>query len=534
LNSAFFERVSADTSDTSIDSEFLLQQGSISMGPYQQCALTSTRGLQCKGYGPGGRIGDGTEIDRASFVDVVGLTSDVRSVSAGAGSTCAVTIAGGAKCWGNGVGGGVPNNYSLIPVDVPGATTGVQSVEVGESGTTCFLMTAGTVKCMGDNRWGTLGDGTQVGSETLVDVVGLGGPVASINSASETTCAVMKSGVLKCWGYVGFGKAGDGTWDGGNSDAPFWAAPTAIPGMTSIASVAGTYKTICAVNTDGGVKCWGNSERGTLGNGQNWGSNTPVQVTGLTSGVIALTGGTEHYCALLDTNEVKCWGRNTEGQLGLGGASGPVNVPTSVVGLSGTITAIAAGPYSTCALNSIGELRCWGSVPTLINGFTGVLTPVRTISPDANTMMHGWYPASFSPTYNFPLNVGLRLTTSESGYVTKVLFAKDPNNTGPHTGTVWDASGNVLAQKAYTNETPNGWQEVVFDTPVRITAGDTFTVGFSLDNHIFANRPDFPRQSSGPLTLSGQGGRYQYLWHSYILLFQIKRELISPTLLDNL
>ena len=194
LNSAFFDRVSADTSDTSIDSEFLLQQGSISSGPYQQCALTSTRGLQCKGYGSGGRIGDGTEIDRASFVDVVGLTSDVRSVSAGAGSTCAVTIAGRAKCWGSGVGGGVPNNYSLIPVDVPGATTGVQSVEVGESGTTCFLMTAGTVKCMGDNRWGTLGDGTQVGSETLVDVVGLGGPVASINSASETTCAVMKSG----------------------------------------------------------------------------------------------------------------------------------------------------------------------------------------------------------------------------------------------------------------------------------------------------------------------------------------------------
>lgn len=518
LNSGFFNRASADTSDTSLDSEYLLQQGSISSGPYQRCAITAARGVQCMGYGPGGRIGDGTEIDRSSFVDVVGLTSEVRSISAGASSTCAVTIAGGAKCWGNGVGGGVPNNYSLIPVDVPGATTGVQSVEVGESGATCFLMTAGTVKCMGDNRWGTLGDGTQNGSNTLVDVVGLDGTVASINSASETTCAVMKSGVLKCWGYVGFGKAGDGTWDGGNPNAPFWAAPTPIPGMTSIASVAGTYKTICAASTSGGVKCWGSSERGTLGNSQNWGSNTPVQVTGLTSGVIALTGGNEHYCALLDTNDVKCWGRNSEGQLGIGSAGGPANIPTSVVGLTGTITAITAGPNSTCALNAIGELRCWGSLPTqtstatptLINGFNGVRTNVRTITPGAHSMLQGWYPSSFSSTYNASLTLGLRLTTSESGYVTKVIFAKDLANTGPHTGTVWGAGGNVLAQKAFINETPEGWQEVIFDTPVRITAGDTFTVGFSLDNHIFASSAEFPRRFSGPLTLVGQGGYYNY------------------------
>jgi len=134
----------------------------------------------------------------------------------------------------------------------------------------------------------------------------------------------------------------------------------------------------------------------------------------------------------------------------------------------------------------------------------------RTITPGAYTMLHDWYPTSFSPTYNNPLTLGLRLSTSESGYVTKVLFAKDVNNTGPHTGTVWDASGNVLAQKAFTNETAEGWQEVTLDPPARITAGETFTVGFSLDNHIFASRPDFPRKSNGPLTLSDAGGYYNY------------------------
>ncbi|MEY3619044.1 MAG: hypothetical protein RL726_1742 [Actinomycetota bacterium] len=146
-----------------------------------------------------------------------------------------------------------------------------------------------------------------------------------------------------------------------------------------------------------------------------------------------------------------------------------------------------------------------------MNGFltSASATATRDITPGAWTMLHDWYPTNFSPTYNMSVNLGLRLSTSESGYVTKVLFVKDANNTGPHTGTVWDASGNVLAQKAFTNETTDGWQEITFDTPVRILAGETFTVGYSLDNHIFA-MGSFPRQTSGPLTRLGSGGFYRY------------------------
>ena len=141
---------------------------------------------------------------------------------------------------------------------------------------------------------------------------------------------------------------------------------------------------------------------------------------------------------------------------------------------------------------------------------TGVsATATRNITPGAYTMLHDWYPTNFSPTYNFPLTLGMRLTTNENGYVTKVLFAKSPDNTGPHTGTVWDSAGNVLAQKAFTNETTDGWQEVTFDLPVRILAGETFTVGFSLDNHVFAVE-SFPRQTSGSLSLVGSGGYYNY------------------------
>jgi hypothetical protein len=166
-------------------------------------------------------------------------------------------------------------------------------------------------------------------------------------------------------------------------------------------------------------------------------------------------------------------------------------------------------------------------------------TQTRVITPGAWTMMHDWYPSAFSPTYNNPLTLGLRLTTSEDGYVTKVLFAKSPDNTGSHTATVWGASGQVLGQQLFTNETADGWQEVTLASPVRILAGETFTVGFSLDNHVFSSQSDWPRRTSGPLSVIGYGF-YNYssdvsafpngtTWTNYGIDLEFMSDVSSPT-----
>ena len=90
-------------------------------GSDNTCALISGGGVSCWGHNGVGQLGDGSNTDRMVPVRVVGLTSGVTVIAVGLDHTCALTRAGGAKCWGQNIGGDLGNGSmteSNIPVNV--------------------------------------------------------------------------------------------------------------------------------------------------------------------------------------------------------------------------------------------------------------------------------------------------------------------------------------------------------------------------------------------------------------------------------
>lgn len=134
------------------------------------------------------------------------------------------------------------------------------------------------------------------------------------------------------------------------------AAPVRADSVVPTAISGGVFHT-CALMNDETVRCWGDNSNGQLGDGTTTNRSSPINVNGL-SGVKKVSSGDYHTCVLLNNGTVMCWGKNTEGQLGDVTYTSRTS-PVSVIGLS-SVTAISAGHLHTCALLADGTVYCWG------------------------------------------------------------------------------------------------------------------------------------------------------------------------------
>lgn len=320
----------------------------VGAGNGRTCVRTGGNDVRCWGEF---LVGDGTDAGRWVPVDVVGLAAGATDLDVGYQHACAVTTAGGAVCWGvnlHGQLGDGTTTVRLSPVAVSGLSSGVATVAAAWQHS-CAVMTTGDVKCWGDNHAGQLGDGTTDDATVPVDVVGLGTPVASVAGTFSRTCALTTAGGVKCWGDL----------PGGGSSS----TPVDVAGLTTgITALAVADSHICVLTSAGGVKCLGQNSFGQLGDGTVDDSpTTPVDVLGLTSGVIAIDATYSHSCAVLATGAVRCWGRNDRGQIGDGTVFGPDRpTPVDVIGADG-MTRVATGLGHTCAIAADGAVKCWGS-----------------------------------------------------------------------------------------------------------------------------------------------------------------------------
>ena len=246
---------------------------SLAAGAYHTCALLKGGTVQCWGYNAEGQLGDGNLKTSSKPVDVVGLKG-VRAIASGGVTSCAVMSTGTVKCWGNG--------YKSTPVTVAGIG-GVVAISAGYY-YECAVLAAGTVKCWGSNDFGQLGNGTFKSSARPATVVGLNG-VTAIAAGEDHACALLRAGTVSCWGYDQWGQIGarpnvTPITDCGDG-SPCHPLPVAVNDLGGVATIAAGFKHTCAQMKAGGVRCWGYNGEGELGNRDRNSSYTPVAVTGL-------------------------------------------------------------------------------------------------------------------------------------------------------------------------------------------------------------------------------------------------------------
>ena len=313
-------------------------------------------------------------------------------VSAGGLHTCAVLSDGRVQCWGDNDQGQLGTGTvttSSVPRTVPGISTAV-AVATGNNHS-CALLAGGTVQCWGLNGNGQVGDNlspydgmqaaTPIFRLTPRTVVNLSGATA-IATGGFHSCAVVTAGAVKCWGDDGIGQLGDGK-PGDRS-----LSAQTVPGLTGVTALGLGEFHSCALLAAGTVTCWGHNGFGQLGDGTKTDRSAPVAVQGLPDPTlsspgpaVALTAGYGHTCVLLKDGSARCWGANSFGQLGVatpvvGTTMSPsatpqvvrhnLNSPPSLLDPAPVLadetglTAISAGQFHTCALRNDGGVRCWG------------------------------------------------------------------------------------------------------------------------------------------------------------------------------
>jgi alpha-tubulin suppressor-like RCC1 family protein len=295
------------------------------------CALTDSGGVKCWGYNKNGELGNGANENLNRPADVRGLTSGVISLEAADDHTCALLANGAVRCWGFNMYGQLGDGTSVnrnTPVDVTGLNGTIGALAAGW-GHTCALSTAGGVKCWGNNEYGQLGvESKKETIHTPVIVSGLASGVTAIASDGGHACAITTRGLVMCWGNNKYGQLGDGT-------AEIRKLPVVVTGLTlKPAAIGAGWNHTCVTDGSGEMACWGWNYYGQLGNGIRTTSTTPVRSGELMSGAARFALGWGHMCVITDTGGAQCWGLNEFGQAGDGTIADSF-LPTDVIGLMG-------------------------------------------------------------------------------------------------------------------------------------------------------------------------------------------------------
>lgn len=310
---------------------------SLSAGGDHVCGLRDDGSVVCWGANGAGQLGRGTVGSNGPPGITVGSPA-FSTVSAGGNTTCALDAEGHPWCWGRNQVGQLGDRSTTTRTQ-PTRVAGFDTARSTARGATCAVTRSGEVRC-----WGA---GDPVASR--VDEVD---GVHSLAAGQAHFCALRGAGEVWCWGRNDFGQLGNETIASG-------VFPATRVDLPAVREVSANNNISCAVLTSGEVRCWGQNTFGVLGLDTNiTAAGIPTAIAGIDDAV-SVSVGTTHVCALRRTGAVACWGAGSGGQLG-DGLGVESLTPVTVSGLTDAIE-VRAGYEVSCAIRVGGTVSCWGT-----------------------------------------------------------------------------------------------------------------------------------------------------------------------------
>ncbi len=198
-------------------------------------------------------------------------------------------------------------------------------------------------------------------------------------------------------------------------------------------------------------------------------------------------------------------------QISVASVSNAINGTVAFNSQAGTITFTPLAGYTGAASFDYTIQDTQGQTST-----ANVAVNVTNQGSEQNVFAAGTTPAIASVDDNSPVNLGMKFQSNAAGWITGIRFYKSEENTGPHTGYLWTASGTLLASATFTNESASGWQSVNLSQQVAIDADTTYVVSYSTNGNYSATGNYFSdTTTNGNLqamssALSGGNGLYAY------------------------